>query len=57
MSTPGPQGDKHRSWPYSVTAVLVLALQQDWEPRDVAALGAVLLVLIALVQSAGSRGE
>lgn len=57
MTTPGPQGDKHRSWPYAVTAVLVLALQQGWEPRDVAALGAVVLVLIALVQSAGSRGE
>ncbi|MGW6705791.1 hypothetical protein ACWGDE_13000 [Streptomyces sp. NPDC054956] len=65
MPTPDPQGNnpgnkqgkKRRSWPYAVTAILVLALQQGWEPRDVVALAAVLLVLIALVQATGSGGE
>lgn len=54
MTTPDPQEKKRRSWPYAVTAILVLALQQGWQPRDVAMLAAVLLVLIALVGSAGN---
>lgn len=57
MPTPDPQGKKSPSWPYAITAILVLALQQGWEPRDIATLAAVLLVLIALVRSAGNRGE
>ncbi|MFJ7267709.1 hypothetical protein ACIQV3_13825 [Streptomyces sp. NPDC099050] len=56
MTTPGPQGNKHRSWPYAVTAILVLALQQGWAPRDVATLAAVLMGLIALVRTAGDGG-
>ncbi|MBT2446961.1 hypothetical protein J7F03_07720 [Streptomyces sp. ISL-43] len=61
MTTPDPQGNKQgkkpRSWPYAITAILVLALQQGWAPRDVATLASVLLVLIALVRSAGNGGE
>jgi hypothetical protein len=52
MTNPTP-GRPRRSWPYIVSAVLVLALQQGWNPEHVISLAAVLLVLIALVTSSG----
>ncbi|MEU2453059.1 MULTISPECIES: hypothetical protein [unclassified Streptomyces] len=44
-----------RSWPYVVTAVVVVAVQQGWEAQHVIALAVSLLVLIALVSSAGGH--
>lgn len=53
MLTPNsPQRQRH-SWPYVVAAALVLAFQQGWSSTDVITLAACLLVLIALVTSAG----
>ncbi len=46
---------KRTTWPYAVTAIIVLALQSGWGPRNVLALTAILLVLIGFVISADDR--
>ncbi|MFF4104495.1 hypothetical protein [Streptomyces sp. NPDC001903] len=46
-----------RSWPYAVTAVLVLTVQEGWAAEDVRRLAATLLVLIALICVIGEGGE
>ncbi|MFJ8764665.1 hypothetical protein [Streptomyces clavifer] len=49
-NSPQPQ---RRTWPYAVTAVTVLAIQQGWPAQQVITLAVSLLVLIALITSAG----
>ncbi|MFI8301786.1 hypothetical protein ACIGCZ_38515 [Streptomyces nigra] len=46
-----------RSWPYAVTAVIALTIQQGWHADQVITLATCLLVLIALITSAGRHGE
>ncbi|MCY0917448.1 hypothetical protein ACFWHQ_40115 [Streptomyces sp. NPDC060334] len=46
-----------RSWPYAVTAVLVLALNEGWAARDVQRLATILLVLVALICVLGEGGD
>ncbi len=53
MSTANSPQPRHRSWPYAITAVIVLAIQQGWDARQVVTLTVSLLVLIALITSAG----
>lgn len=53
-NSPQPGG---RSWPYVVTAVIVLAIQQGWDAQQVITLAVSLLVLIALISSAGRGNE
>ncbi|MEU6449975.1 hypothetical protein [Streptomyces sp. NPDC046979] len=53
MLTPNsPQRPRH-SWPYVVAAALALAFQQGWSASEVITLVTCLLVLIALITSAG----
>ncbi|WP_435211444.1 hypothetical protein [Streptomyces sp. bgisy034] len=56
---PGPNSPQphRRSWPYAVTAAIALAIQQGWSAEQVIALATCLLVLIALITSAGRHGE
>ncbi|WP_158711281.1 hypothetical protein [Streptomyces sp. NRRL S-1824] len=54
MNSPQP---RRRSWPYAVTAIVVLAVQQGWHAQQVTTLAVSLLVLIALIASAGHGGE
>lgn len=56
VSPNSPQPRK-RSWPYAVTAVTVLAIQQGWHAEQVTTLIVSLLVLVALITSAGQGGE
>ncbi|TYR53310.1 hypothetical protein FY004_27345 [Streptomyces parvus] len=49
-NSPQPQ---RRTWPYAVTAVTVLAIQQGWAAQQVITLAVSLLVLIALITSVG----
>ncbi|MFE5966205.1 hypothetical protein [Streptomyces sp. NPDC056463] len=56
MPAPNSSHGPRRSWPYAVTAIIVLALQQGWSAADITKLAVVLLVLIALVTRAG-RGD
>ncbi|MEU5289398.1 hypothetical protein ACIOHB_35480 [Streptomyces microflavus] len=51
-NSPQPQ---RRTWPYAVTAVTVLAIQQGWDAQQVITLAVSLLVLIALITSAGQE--
>ncbi|MFE7537269.1 hypothetical protein ACFU67_23710 [Streptomyces rhizosphaericola] len=46
---------QRRTWPYAVTAVTVLAIQQGWDAQQVITLAVSLLVLIALITSAGQE--
>ncbi|MFI7368240.1 hypothetical protein ACIBO4_39475 [Streptomyces sp. NPDC050149] len=57
MPTPNPPRSHRRSWAYAVTAIIVLAVQQGWPAEQVTALAVSLLVLIALITSAGRGGE
>nr|WTA00815.1 hypothetical protein OH820_35290 [Streptomyces sp. NBC_00857] len=57
MSTPNAPQPHRRSWPYAITAIVVLAIQQGWDAQQVTALAVSLLVLIALLTSAGRGGE
>ncbi|MGA5171255.1 MULTISPECIES: hypothetical protein [Streptomyces] len=57
MSTPNSQQPRHRSWPYAITAVIVLAIQQGWDAQQVVTLTVSLLVLVALITSAGRYGD
>ncbi|MBT2529746.1 hypothetical protein J7E91_31265 [Streptomyces sp. ISL-99] len=41
------------SWPYAVTAIVVLAIQTDWGPKDVLPLAGTLLVLVGLILTVG----
>ncbi|MEV7203473.1 hypothetical protein [Streptomyces griseoluteus] len=56
---PGPNSPQphRRSWPYAVTAAIALAIQQGWSAEQVITLATCLLVLIALITSAGHHGE
>ncbi|MFC8536783.1 hypothetical protein ACFUJY_23080 [Streptomyces sp. NPDC057249] len=49
-NSPQPQ---RRTWPYAATTVTVLAIQQGWPAQQVITLAVSLLVLIALITSAG----
>ncbi|MFD5891277.1 hypothetical protein ACFWHQ_35665 [Streptomyces sp. NPDC060334] len=51
MSTNSPN-PRRRSWPYAVTAIVALAVQQGWDAQQVISLAVSLLVLIALITSA-----
>ncbi|WP_326613734.1 hypothetical protein OHA57_00050 [Streptomyces anulatus] len=51
MLTPNSPRAPRRSWPYAITAILVLALQEGWDEASVIKLAAVLLVLLALINS------
>jgi hypothetical protein len=42
-----------RSWPYVVLAALTLAFQEGWSASEIRDLAVALLVLIALIHSAG----
>lgn len=57
MSTPNTPQPQRRTWPYAVTAVTVLAIQQGWDAQQVITLAVSLLVLIALITSAGRDNE
>lgn len=46
-----------RSWPYAITAVLIVALQEGWRPGDVRALAATLLVLVAMIYASGNERQ
>ncbi|MEV6406629.1 hypothetical protein AB0M58_27445 [Streptomyces bobili] len=41
-----------RSWPYAITAIVVLAFENGWEPAEIRSLTAVLLVLVAVIHAA-----
>ncbi|MFE7042489.1 hypothetical protein ACFU9X_24515 [Streptomyces atratus] len=57
MSTPNAPQPQRRTWPYALTAVTVLAIQQGWDAQQVITLAVSLLVLIALITSAGQGSE
>lgn len=42
-----------RSWPYAITAVLIMALQEGWRPGDVRALAATMLLFVAMIYASG----
>ncbi|MGW6617278.1 hypothetical protein ACWGA0_27985 [Streptomyces erythrochromogenes] len=56
MTTPNTTQLPRRSWPYVVVAITVLAIQQGWNAQQVTTLAVSLLVLVALITSAG-RGN
>lgn len=51
-NSPSPN---RRSWPYAVTAIVALAVQQGWDVQQVISLSVILLVFIALITSADRR--
>ncbi|MGC5530383.1 hypothetical protein [Streptomyces sp. SR-10] len=57
MQTPNSPHAPRRSWPYAITAILVLALQEGWDEASVIKLAAVLLVLLALINSNDNNGN
>jgi hypothetical protein len=57
VTTPAFPPGQGRSWPYAVASVLVLAIQQGWDPAAVSSLAAVLLILIALLRSASHSDD
>lgn len=57
MSTPNSRQPQRRTWAYAVTAVTVLAIQQGWAAQQVITLAVSLLVLIALITSAGQGSD
>ncbi|MEU1495733.1 hypothetical protein ABZ456_36505 [Streptomyces sp. NPDC005776] len=57
MPTPNSPQSHRRSWAYAVTAIIVLTVQQGWPAERVTVLAVSLLVLIALITSAGQGGE
>jgi hypothetical protein len=56
VTTPNTTQPPRRSWPYMVGAITVLAIQQGWNAQQVTTLTVSLLVLVALITSAG-RGS
>ncbi|MET9467296.1 hypothetical protein ABZY44_21320 [Streptomyces sp. NPDC006544] len=56
MTSPNTTQPPRRSWPYAVVAITVLAIQQGWEAQQVTTLAVSLLVLVAVITSAG-RGN
>ncbi|MFD3329615.1 hypothetical protein [Streptomyces sp. NPDC058701] len=56
MTTPNTTQPPRRSWPYAVVAITVLAIQQGWDAQQVTTLAVSLLVLVAVITSAG-RGN
>lgn len=56
MTNPNAPQPPRRSWPYAVVAITVLAIQQGWDAQQVTTLAVSLLVLVALIASAG-RGN
>ncbi|MFE4695433.1 hypothetical protein ACFRH6_35950 [Streptomyces sp. NPDC056749] len=57
VPTPNSPKPQRRTWPYAVTAVTVLAIQQGWDAQQVITLAVSLLVLIALITSTGRDSE
>ncbi|MER7466847.1 hypothetical protein [Streptomyces sp. NPDC097981] len=55
MTAPGTP--PRRTWPYVVSAIVVLALQQGWNAQEVTTLAVSLLVLIAVITAAGADRE
>lgn len=55
MPTANAPMPPRRSWPYVVVTIVVLALRQGWDAEHVITLAVCLLVLVALVSSAGGR--
>ncbi len=56
MTGPNAPQSPRRSWPYAVVAITVLAIQQGWDAQQVTTLAVSLLVLVAVIISAG-RGN
>ncbi|MFE9846220.1 hypothetical protein [Streptomyces goshikiensis] len=52
-----PSTPPRRNWPYAVVAIVVLALQQGWDARQITTLAVSLLVLIAVITAAGDNRE
>ncbi|MET7534110.1 hypothetical protein ACFWB1_27135 [Streptomyces goshikiensis] len=57
MTIPNIPQPPRRSWPYAVVAITVLAIQQGWAAQQVTTLAVSLLVLVALITSAGRGNE
>ncbi|MFD3757971.1 hypothetical protein [Streptomyces sp. NPDC058622] len=57
MTTPNAPQPTRRSWPYAVVAITVLAVRQGWDAEQVTTLAVSLLVLVALITSAGRGNE
>ncbi|MFF3216120.1 hypothetical protein ACFYYB_36590 [Streptomyces sp. NPDC002886] len=57
MTTPNTPQPPRRSWPYAVVAITVLAIQQGWDAQQVTTLAVSLLVLVAVITSAGRGNE
>ncbi|MFE7757614.1 hypothetical protein [Streptomyces sp. NPDC057429] len=57
MQTPNPPRMPRRSWPYAITVILVLALQEGWDEASVIKLAVVLLVLLALINSSTNNND
>lgn len=52
-----PSTPPRRNWPYVVTAIVVLALQQGWSAEQIITLTVSLLVLIAVITAASHNRE